>query len=55
MVSDVIDDLQYVLHKNEIQGKLKDRLRLEDGLDRLHNVSLCNLPKSREIIQKRYH
>lgn len=54
MVSDVIDDLQYVHHKDHIQKELKERLRLEDGLDRLHNVSLCNLPKSREIIQKRY-
>ncbi|KAK5638837.1 hypothetical protein RI129_013132 [Pyrocoelia pectoralis] len=53
-VSDVIDLLQFVQTKNEAEIKLANRLKLPDGLDRLHNVSACHLPKSRAIIQRRY-
>ncbi|KAB0791856.1 hypothetical protein PPYR_03656 [Photinus pyralis] len=54
MVSDVIDTLQQVQSKEEVDLKLKLRLKLPDGLNRLHNVSACHLPKSRQIIQRRY-
>ncbi|KAK9870890.1 hypothetical protein WA026_009846 [Henosepilachna vigintioctopunctata] len=53
-VSDVIDVLQRILTKEQIECKLAARLELPDGLERLHNVSACHLPKSRQIIQKRY-
>ncbi|KAK4878237.1 hypothetical protein RN001_010743 [Aquatica leii] len=54
MVTDVIDSLQFVHSKDAVKEQLTERLMLPDGLDRLHNVSACNLPKSREIIQKRF-
>ncbi|KAK5638838.1 hypothetical protein RI129_013133 [Pyrocoelia pectoralis] len=54
LVSDVIDSLQFVLTREEVIDKLSLRLELPDGLERLHNVSACHLPKSRQIIQKRY-
>ncbi|XP_031331881.1 uncharacterized protein LOC116162406 [Photinus pyralis] len=53
-VSDVIDLLQFVHSRGEAEVKLANRLKLPDGLDRLHNVSACNLPQSRAIIQRRY-
>ncbi|XP_018332083.1 uncharacterized protein LOC108741695 [Agrilus planipennis] len=54
MVSDVIDILQFAQTKEEVAQFLEQRLQLPDGMDRLHSVSNCNLPKSREIVQKRY-
>ncbi|XP_022909909.2 coiled-coil domain-containing protein 63-like [Onthophagus taurus] len=53
-VSDVIDSLQLVLNKEEVKEKLNIHLSLADSADVVHNVSACHLPKSREIIQKRY-
>ncbi|XP_044749263.1 coiled-coil domain-containing protein 63-like [Coccinella septempunctata] len=53
-VSDVIDVLQRILTKEQTEVKLAARLELPDGLERIHNVSACHLPKSRQIIQKRY-
>ncbi|XP_031330509.1 uncharacterized protein LOC116161328 isoform X2 [Photinus pyralis] len=53
LVSDVIDTLQYALTRDEVADKLSLRLALPDGLEKLHNVSACHLPKSRQIIQKR--
>ncbi|KAL3266459.1 hypothetical protein HHI36_010631 [Cryptolaemus montrouzieri] len=53
-VSDVIDVLQRILTKEQTEAKLSARLELPDGLERIHNVSACHLPKSRQIIQKRY-
>ncbi|KAK4878366.1 hypothetical protein RN001_010872 [Aquatica leii] len=54
MVSDVIDKLQSVETRDTVKTNLDIRLELPNALDRLHNVSACNLPKSRQIIQKRY-
>ncbi|XP_018576546.1 uncharacterized protein LOC108915077 [Anoplophora glabripennis] len=54
LVSDVIDKLQFASDKNKIQEKIVKRQDVEGTEDRLHNVSACHLPKSREIIQKRY-
>lgn len=54
LVSDVIDDLQRAYDKKEIEDKLKVRLKTEGSQCALHNVSACHLPKSRQIIQKRY-
>ncbi|KAJ8946145.1 hypothetical protein NQ314_008967 [Rhamnusium bicolor] len=54
MVSDVIDVLQFAYDKKRIQEKLEKRLQIEGAEERLHNVSACHLPKSRQIIQKRY-
>ncbi|KAJ8957910.1 hypothetical protein NQ318_001907 [Aromia moschata] len=54
MVSDVIDELQFAYDKEKIQEKLSARLKLEGAAELNHNVSKCHLPKSREIIQKRY-
>lgn len=54
MVSDVIDVLQKVITRKEVKIKLRHRLALPDGAARVHNVSNCHLPKSREIIQRRY-
>lgn len=54
LVSDVIDELQYAFTKDEIREKLKTRLEIEGSQCGLHNVSACHLPKSRQIIQKRY-
>lgn len=54
LVSDVIDVLQFVQTRREVKSKLEVRLRLPDASERLHNVSACHLPKSREIIQRRY-
>lgn len=53
-VSDVIDDLQFAYTKAEIQEKLQRKMELNQLDDKLHNVSACHLPKSRQIIQKRY-
>ncbi|KAF2904861.1 hypothetical protein ILUMI_01332 [Ignelater luminosus] len=53
-VQDVIDTLQFVQERPEVKIKLHQRLQLPDGLERLHNVSACHLPKSRQIIQRRY-
>lgn len=53
-VSDVIDTLQLVLDKDGVKDRLNDHLRLADAADVVHNVSACHLPKSREIIQRRY-
>ncbi|XP_045479589.1 coiled-coil domain-containing protein 63-like [Harmonia axyridis] len=53
-VSDVIDVLQRIQTKEQTEVKLAARLELPDGLERIHNVSACHLPKSRQIIQKRY-
>lgn len=53
-VSDVIDDLQFAYTKDEIQQNLKRKMDLNQLNDKLHNVSACHLPKSRQIIQKRY-
>ncbi|XP_057654076.1 coiled-coil domain-containing protein 63-like [Diorhabda carinulata] len=53
-VSDVIDTLQFALTKEEIQAKLNLKIEQEGANDKLHNVSACHLPKSRQIIQKRY-
>ncbi|KAK4878238.1 hypothetical protein RN001_010744 [Aquatica leii] len=54
LVSDIIDNLQFVQNKQEVKEKLTERMKLPNALDRLHNVSACNLPQSRAIIQKRY-
>ncbi|ENN83376.1 hypothetical protein YQE_00265, partial [Dendroctonus ponderosae] len=54
LVSDVIDELQFAFTKEEIKEKLKTRLEIEGSQCGLHNVSACHLPKSRQIIQKRY-
>ncbi|XP_076254367.1 coiled-coil domain-containing protein 63-like [Rhynchophorus ferrugineus] len=54
LVSDVIDELQFAYTKSEIQEKLRTRLQIEGPETGLHNVSACHLPKSRQIIQKRY-
>ncbi|CAG9763017.1 unnamed protein product [Ceutorhynchus assimilis] len=54
LVSDVIDELQVAYTKDQIQAKLKRRLKIEGARTGLHNVSACHLPKSRQIIQKRY-
>lgn len=53
-VSDVIDTMQYVQHREQVQTNLDARLTLPDASERLHNVSACHLPKSRQIIQRRY-
>nr|CAI5827138.1 unnamed protein product [Callosobruchus analis] len=53
-VSDVIDVLQHPLNKAQIQESLLKKMELNLALDKLHNVSACHLPKSRQIIQKRY-
>lgn len=53
-VSDVIDDLQIALTKEEIQEKLRRKMELNQLDDKVHNVSACHLPKSRQIIQRRY-
>lgn len=53
-MSDVIDDLQFAYTKEEIQAKLNRKMELNQLDDKLHNVSACHLPKSRQIIQKRY-
>ncbi|KAI4467547.1 hypothetical protein MML48_2g00018177 [Holotrichia oblita] len=53
-VSDVIDTLQFVLEKDGIKERLNEHLKLADAADVVHNVSACHLPKSREIIQRRY-
>ncbi|CAG9832483.1 unnamed protein product [Diabrotica balteata] len=53
-VSDVIDVLQFALTKEEIQERLKIKIDKTEADDKLHNVSACHLPKSRQIIQKRY-
>ncbi|KAJ8911280.1 hypothetical protein NQ315_015283 [Exocentrus adspersus] len=54
LVNDVIDKLQFACDKKMTQEKLEKRKDLEGAQDKLHNVSACHLPKSREIIQKRY-
>ncbi|XP_030746620.1 coiled-coil domain-containing protein 63-like isoform X2 [Sitophilus oryzae] len=54
LVSDVIDELQFAYNKDEIREKLRIRLSIEGQESGLHNVSACHLPKSRQIIQKRY-
>ncbi|KAL1489851.1 hypothetical protein ABEB36_013783 [Hypothenemus hampei] len=54
LISDVIDELQFAYTKEEIQEKLQTRLKIEGSQTGLHNVSACHLPKSRQIIQKRY-
>ncbi|XP_044260401.1 protein lava lamp-like [Tribolium madens] len=54
MVSDVIDSLQHVLSRDEAKEVLAERLKSPEIAEKLHNVSACYLPKSREIIQKRY-
>ncbi|GJQ76414.1 hypothetical protein Trydic_g2129 [Trypoxylus dichotomus] len=53
-VSDVIDTLQFVLDREGIKERLNEHLKLADAADVVHNVSACHLPKSREIIQRRY-
>lgn len=53
-VSDVIDTLQFVLDKDGLKDRLNEHLKLADAADVVHNVSACHLPKSREIIQRRY-
>ncbi|CAG9820688.1 unnamed protein product [Phaedon cochleariae] len=53
LVSDVIDALQYAYTKGDIQKKINRRM-MRGGDEKLHNVSACHLPKSRQIIQKRY-
>ncbi|XP_060531066.1 GRIP1-associated protein 1-like [Cylas formicarius] len=54
LVSDVIDLVQVAYTKEQIKEKLKQRLTIEGSETALHNVSACHLPKSRQIIQKRY-
>ncbi|XP_044260794.1 outer dynein arm protein 1-like [Tribolium madens] len=54
MVSDVMDVLQHVLSRNEAKVKLSQRMQLPGGTVRLHRISHCQLPKARQIMQKRY-
>ncbi|XP_968142.1 uncharacterized protein LOC656523 [Tribolium castaneum] len=54
MVGDVIDSLQHVLTRDQAKAALAERLKSPEMAEKLHNVSACYLPKSREIIQKRY-
>ncbi|CAG9861367.1 unnamed protein product [Phyllotreta striolata] len=51
-VLDVIDILQFAMTKEEAQAKVRERIN--DAESCLHNVSACHLPKSRQIVQKRY-
>lgn len=53
-VSDVIDTLQFILDKDGIKVRLEEHLKLADVANVIHNVSACHLPKSRDIIQRRY-
>lgn len=52
--TDVIDSLQSALNKDEAEEKLDSYLALPDPKNLVHNVSACNLPKSRQIMQRRY-
>ncbi|CAH1382435.1 unnamed protein product [Tenebrio molitor] len=54
MVSDVIDTLQHVMSRRQVKAVLRERLVTTDMSVKIHNVSECYLPKSREIIQRRY-
>ncbi|XP_018332081.1 coiled-coil domain-containing protein 63-like [Agrilus planipennis] len=54
MVGDVVDTLQFSFTRTEVRKYLEERLEFPDGADRLHSVSQCNLPKSRDIVHKRY-
>ncbi|RZC41095.1 hypothetical protein BDFB_002579 [Asbolus verrucosus] len=54
MVGDAIDSLQRVLTRSEAKKRLKTLPNSGNLSLRIHNVSNCNLPKSREIVQKRY-
>lgn len=40
--------------REEVKEKLKERMLLPDISNRLHNVSLCKLPGSRKILQRRF-
>lgn len=52
-VNDVVDKLQFVLTREAVE-KLVRAQRPSASNNVVHNVSACNLPKSREIIQRRY-
>nr|XP_023013515.1 coiled-coil domain-containing protein 63-like [Leptinotarsa decemlineata] len=54
LVNDVIDILQTPYTKEYVKKKLARKIAREGVDDKLHNVSACHLPKSRQIIQKRY-
>ncbi|KAF5287635.1 hypothetical protein FQA39_LY15838 [Lamprigera yunnana] len=53
-VTDIVDVLQLAHDKVVARKELNMKLKVSNALERLHNVSACNLPKSRQIIQRRY-
>ncbi|KAK4878235.1 hypothetical protein RN001_010741 [Aquatica leii] len=55
MVKNVIDTVQFVNSKPKAEELLNKQLKLPEGLNTLHNVSACHLPKSRAIIQRRFY
>lgn len=54
MVVDLVEMVQFALNRNEVMTKLNQMLNSPEATDVVHNVSACHLPKSREIIQRRY-
>ncbi|KAL0273372.1 UNVERIFIED_CONTAM: hypothetical protein PYX00_006054 [Menopon gallinae] len=54
-ISEVDETIARPLLKEEIEESMKEVLFAPETEDKMHNVSACRLPKSRRIMQRRFH